>query len=131
VRKLFKYAKRYSGKEPELIDGDVFRTVVPLDDDYSFDGEDDEVKTPKPQNIKTSKNQNIKTSKHQKNNEIEALTVLIIEKIKENPKITQKQLVEDTGKSLRMVQSVFADLQEKGVLAREGAKSNGLWIIKE
>jgi ATP-dependent DNA helicase RecG len=131
VRKLFKYAKRYSGKEPELIDGDVFRTVVPLDDDYSFDGEADDLKTSKHQNIKTSKHQNSKTSKHQKNNEIEAVTALIIEKIKENPKITQKQLVDDTSKSLRVIQSVFTDLQEKGVLTREGAKSNGHWVIKE
>jgi ATP-dependent DNA helicase RecG len=31
------YGKLYSGKSPELIDGDVFRIVVPLDDSYSFD----------------------------------------------------------------------------------------------
>jgi len=37
VRKLFKYVRRYSGKDPELLDGDVFRTIVPLDDNYSFD----------------------------------------------------------------------------------------------
>ncbi len=30
VRNLYKYSKMYSGKEPELIDGDVFRTIVPL-----------------------------------------------------------------------------------------------------
>ena len=30
VRNLYKYTKIYSGGEPELIDGDVFRTIVPL-----------------------------------------------------------------------------------------------------
>ncbi|MDR2355331.1 MAG: putative DNA binding domain-containing protein [Clostridiales Family XIII bacterium] len=30
VRNLYKYTKIYSGGEPELIEGDVFRTIVPL-----------------------------------------------------------------------------------------------------
>ena len=37
VRKIFRYSKLYSGKEPQMIDGDVFRIIVPLDDNYSFD----------------------------------------------------------------------------------------------
>lgn len=37
VRNLFKYRKYYSGKDPEFIEGDIFRIIVPLDDDYSFD----------------------------------------------------------------------------------------------
>jgi len=31
VRNLYKFVKIYSGGEPELIDGDVFRTIAPLD----------------------------------------------------------------------------------------------------
>ena len=34
VRNLFKYSKCYSGKEPEFAEGDIFRIVVPLHDDY-------------------------------------------------------------------------------------------------
>ena len=30
VRNLYQYTKIYSGGEPELIDGDIFRTIVPL-----------------------------------------------------------------------------------------------------
>ena len=30
VRNLYEYTKIYSGGEPELVDGDVFRTIVPL-----------------------------------------------------------------------------------------------------
>ena len=37
VRNLYRYCKLYSGKLPALIDGDVFRIIVPLDDSYSFD----------------------------------------------------------------------------------------------
>jgi len=30
VRNLYKFTKMYSGGEPELVDGDVFRTIVPI-----------------------------------------------------------------------------------------------------
>lgn len=32
VKNLFKYSKFYSGKNPEFEEGDVFRIIVPLDD---------------------------------------------------------------------------------------------------
>ena len=34
MRKLYNYGQRYSGSLPHLIDGDVFRIIVPLDDEY-------------------------------------------------------------------------------------------------
>ena len=37
VRNLFNYVPKYSGKMPELIDGDIFKIIIPLDDDYSYD----------------------------------------------------------------------------------------------
>ena len=37
VCNLFKYSKYYSGQEPEFVEGDIFRIIVPLDDEYSFD----------------------------------------------------------------------------------------------
>jgi ATP-dependent DNA helicase RecG len=30
VRNLYKYTKIYSGSEPELVEGDLFRTIIPL-----------------------------------------------------------------------------------------------------
>ena len=37
VRKLFKYSKYYSGRDPQFVEDDIFRIIVPLDDEYSFD----------------------------------------------------------------------------------------------
>ena len=47
VRNLYRYGKLYSGKEPQLIDGDVFRIIVPLDDAYSFDANIGKMQTAK------------------------------------------------------------------------------------
>jgi ATP-dependent DNA helicase RecG len=53
TRRLFKYVVRYSGKEPQMLDGDVFRAIMPLDDSYSIDAHlgEEAIKTPN----KTSK----------------------------------------------------------------------------
>ncbi len=37
VRNIFKYSKYYSGEEPEFVEGDVFRIIVLLNEDYSYD----------------------------------------------------------------------------------------------
>ncbi|MCD7884644.1 MAG: putative DNA binding domain-containing protein [Lachnospiraceae bacterium] len=37
TRKLYKYSKYYSGRNPKFREGDVFQIIVPLDDAYSFD----------------------------------------------------------------------------------------------
>ena len=37
VRNLFKYSKFYSGEDPEFVEGDIFRIIVPLNENYSFD----------------------------------------------------------------------------------------------
>ena len=37
VRNIFKYSKYYSGEEPEFVEGDVFRIIMPLNEDDSYD----------------------------------------------------------------------------------------------
>lgn len=37
VRNIFIYSKYYSGKMPELMEDDIFRIIVSLDDSYSYD----------------------------------------------------------------------------------------------
>ena len=37
VRNIFKYSKYYSGEEREFVEGDVFRIIMPLNEDYSYD----------------------------------------------------------------------------------------------
>jgi len=39
VRNLFKYTRHYSGQEPEFIEGDVFRVIVPLNENYSVESQ--------------------------------------------------------------------------------------------
>lgn len=53
----------------------------------------------------------------------------IINAIKNNPKVTQTELIEKTGKSLRTVKSLTVSMQEKGLIRRKNGKRNGEWEI--
>ena len=53
----------------------------------------------------------------------------IIKVIKENPKVTQKELAEKTNCSPRTIKRRTVEMQEKGLIKRENGKRNGRWIV--
>lgn len=53
----------------------------------------------------------------------------ILRAIAENPKITQKALANQIGKSERTVKTKTMSLQEKGYIQRKNGKRNGFWEI--
>ena len=82
---LFKYSKYYSGQEPEFIEGDVFKTIVPLNDEYSYDFVADK------QEIKSADN-NVRVPIRSADNKImRKQQTKVLEYIKENGKITSHQ----------------------------------------
>lgn len=118
VRNLFKYTKYYSGQEPQFIEGDVFRIIVPLDDSYSFDF--------------GSKVQGINGTKTGTNGtKIGTNEKLIIEIIKENPTATQAIIHDKTGMSLRTIKRIMAELKKVGVITRTGSTRSGEWHVIE
>ncbi|MBR4240702.1 MAG: winged helix-turn-helix domain-containing protein [Eubacterium sp.] len=53
----------------------------------------------------------------------------ILKAIKNNPKITQKELADIIGKSDRTVKRYMDAMQEKGIIQRKNGKRNGEWQI--
>ena len=107
VRYLYKYTRMYTGgAEPELIEGDVFETVVPL---FA---------------VEQSK---IKVDQQPINQPLIEREVL--EYLGNNPQATQQDIVQAIGHSLYAIKNVIAQTQRTGQLKREGAKKNGRWIV--
>ncbi|MDR2232389.1 MAG: putative DNA binding domain-containing protein [Tannerella sp.] len=113
VRRLYRYVPRYSGKPPELIDGDVFRIIVPLDESYSFDAGLGKVQ--------------IKGNDCTLNCTLTEKTIL--EYLREYPTATQTEIAKAVGRSLRTVKMDMTVLQKKGLLERKGAKKSGRWEV--
>lgn len=56
---------------------------------------------------------------------------IILETLKENPSMSQTQLMEEMSLTRKQVQKDMKGLQEEGELVREGSNRNGQWIVKQ
>lgn len=121
VRNLFKYSKFYSGQEPEFIEGDVFRIVVPLNDEYSYDYDISATDATNATKSATNATE-IQLSEDEE---------VVLGIIAHNPFATQKEIHVESGISLGTVKRILPRLQEKGVLSRKGNKRSGEWILSE
>ncbi|MCL2499836.1 MAG: putative DNA binding domain-containing protein [Defluviitaleaceae bacterium] len=121
VRRLHYYVPRYSGKEPELLDGDVFRIIVPLDDGYSYDAG-----TASKQFVDNLKGNGCTINC---TNDCTIIEQEILKHLVNNPKATQTQIASNIGKSLRTIKTSMALLKSKGIIRREGTNKNGMWIV--
>ena len=129
VRKLFKYSKYYSGKDPQFVENDIFRIIVPLDDEYSFDygteiGTGDVIET------KSADKMPISADKMPINN----LTVqqsIILNFIKENGQITSHQAEELLKVKQRRARIILGEMVEMEILERQGSYKSTVYVLKD
>jgi len=115
VRNLYYYTKMYSGREPELIDGDVFRIIVPL----VSSGE-------------TNDTNHDTNDTNRDTNEVEEngkKTAAIIQAIRENPSITLLEIANLTSLSRSTVSRAIKTLKQLGAIKRVGS-TRGKWEIQ-
>lgn len=125
---MYKYTKIYSGGEPDFEEGDVFKLTVPLKErNVSEHVDDNGTKTCTKVGTKAGTN-DTKTGTDVHEEDIEAK---IVELIRENKKITQKEMQEQTGTSLRSIKRYISKLQSDGVIKRVGSSRSGYWEINE
>jgi len=129
VRKLFEYVSKYSGKDPEMIDGDIFKIIVPLDDNYSFDmhgnGETSVAAS------KNTENKIYSANGNGINSGINDLRNKIISLLHETPQITAQQIADFLNMDRRKIESHIRVLKKSGIVKREGARKNGRWVVKQ
>jgi len=121
VRNLYKYTKIYTdGAEPKLIEGNVFKTIVPL-------------KNVNGQVLDQTENVLDQTENfldQTKSNETLSVTdSAIIKYLKLNPSASQKEISTEIGKALNTVKACMTKLQLLGALKREGGKKGGRWVV--
>ena len=128
VRKLFQYSKYYSGKDPQFVEDDIFRIIVPLDNDYSFDYStenkgNDETKT------KSADKLPISADKVPINN-LSAQKKLIIQFVKEKGAITSRQAEELLKVKQRRARSILGEMVNMGILERQGSYKSTVYVLK-
>ena len=109
VRNLFKYCKFYSGRDPKLMEGDIFRIIVPLDEDLAVE----------------SATQSATQSTTQS-----ATEETILKLLKKESTLTQREIADRLSMNQNTVKYYIRKMQRNGMIIREGTSRKGEWIIK-
>jgi len=108
TRNLYNYVKKYSNKYPELIEDDIFKIIVPLDDSYSFDA-------------------NIGHPKAMDMSDLTDTESKVYALICTGNMSTAAMIAEAALLSVRTVERTLAILSEHGYIRRVGGKRYGKW----
>ncbi len=128
TRKLFKYSKYYSGSNPEFKEGDIFRIIVPLDDEYSFDYNLEQKNIDKMlENDDNGTKVGTNGTKVGTNQDED----IILKLIRADERVTQKEIEQKTNISLRKIKRIMSKLQTDGKIVRVGSNRSGKWKVIE
>jgi len=109
IRNLYTYTKLYSGGVPELIEGDIFKTIIPL------------VRT----SGKQANNKRIKQANKTSDKKIE--TVAYLEK---HGKVTVAELAEIFNLSEARVRAILLEMTNEGVVEKIG-KTKAVYYVSK
>ena len=128
TRNLYRFTKIYSGKEPELIDGDIFKMTIPVEEDYF-----DEEHGVKPTNdLVNEENVPVNSENVPVNTEnvpVNDRTSDIISLIIDNNKITYSQLSEKLGVNEKTIKRDMDKLKKLNKVERVGSDKTGEWRV--
>lgn len=131
VRNLFKYSKYYSGQEPEFIEGDVFRIIVPLDDEYSFDFNLLKDEKQRADKVPISADKMPISTDTLVENSLSAQQKIIYQFVTENGQITSRQVETLLEVKQRRARTILGEMVDIGVLERQGSYKSTVYVLKE
>ena len=120
VRNLYEFTKLYSGGEPELIDGDVFRTIVPLNlsDIELSDNVSDNVSDNEDMSDNLSDNEDMSDKTYRKT---------IFAYLEKNGEINATKAAELIGRNPRTARRILLQLVDEDIVAATGANRNRVY----
>ena len=122
----------------------LFKIIVPLDDNYSLDhgngangdsgcGTIDTISTDRVREslIPYAADRRSFSFSEKSAGILSREEAEILDRVKKNPHLTQSQIQREMGISLRSVKRVMSRLQQRGILVREGNNRSGSWMIND
>ncbi len=128
VRNLVKYTKLYSGGAPELTEGEIFRTSIPLGANVpigSMQSSGKEHESSVTQKVAEKVTERV-TEVTEKVTEDE---LKILAAFSQNGEITQNELAMRLGVSRKTVAARIKALKEKNLIRRVGSDTKGHWEV--
>ena len=121
VRNLFKYSKFYSGKDPELKEGDIFRITVPLDDEFSFDFG----------TLSADKQESIAEKQETNAEKLARQQKAIYEFVEREGRATTKDVIHLLQVKERQARNIIYGMINQGILEKQGNSKSTVYILKK
>jgi ATP-dependent DNA helicase RecG len=112
VRNLVKYTKLYSGGEPELIEGDIFKTIIPL-----------------AASEKQAENKRITSGKQAE--KISGKKQAILECLEERGHVTVSDLAEMFGLSEGRIRAILLEMTKDELVEKVGKTKSAYYVLKK
>lgn len=125
TKNLFKYTRYYSGEYPQLIERDIFKIIVPLDDIYALDFV---LRDSVGDSVRDKVGDKVGDTSIKRLNDNQQL---ILQYLKESPKLSATAIGKKIGISSRKVEVNIKKLKEQGFLMRIGNPRTGYWKVIE
>ena len=119
MRNTYKYTKMYSGREPQFVEGDVFRITIPLSEVATATVGPDVI-APDYGAISGVINGAITLSETEKG---------VLHFLKENPRATKPTIASSVGIGAGTVERAVKKLKELKLLERVGSNKAGYWKV--
>lgn len=126
VRNLYKFTKIYSGGEPELIEGDVFKTIVPLTRE-SYE----EVTGSRGADTANGAAGDTANDDATVNATVNATVTQVLDAIREDNTISYNGLAQKLSKERTTIYRHIKTLKDAGILERIGSDKTGHWQIND
>ena len=110
------------GKEPELIEGDSFQTIVPLPEFFARDSASEDIPEQKAGTVNGTANGTV-------NGTVNMKPILMI--LKKSPEATYDEISESLKLPRRTVAREIKALRESGLIKRIGSDKVGHWEVSE
>jgi ATP-dependent DNA helicase RecG len=120
---LYEFTKIYSGGEPELIEGDVFQTIIPTKP-LGRVTEDGVI-------VDVDENTDADGSVSGIDGRVNDTAKSILSIIAENPSITVAEIADALGKGNRTVYREISNLKKQDLLHRVGSNKSGYWEVTD
>jgi ATP-dependent DNA helicase RecG len=112
MRNLYKYTPIYAnGKEPELIEGDIFKTIIPLPEFFARNGQ---------ANVQINVQLNVQLNETERK---------VLDLLSKNPYITLDEVALQISRTIKTAHRNVKSLCDKDIIRRVGAKKDGHWEI--
>ncbi len=119
VKNLFKYCKVYGGADPQFIEGDIYRIIVPLKGRFSENASGEISAATQSVTTQSATQSGVKAEAENQ----------ICAAILQDPYLSQSQIASTTGLNVNTVKYYMRKMQSHGILRREGNSRKGYWSL--